>query len=119
MATAGEHCQRLVAVLEEFILSEALLLRAGHFSEARLAQERAGPVVAELARLGAAADEFTRQRLLELLRQRQVTVEWLTGEIDRVESRLRALDETSLRITRLRPVYGTTDAPTESWRRIA
>jgi len=97
---------RLLGALEDLVAQEAALLAGEDYAGMRKAQDRAEPLVAELARLGAAvATPAIRPRLDALLARRRQNLERLTSRIGQVRDALRDAQARQRRIAQVVPAY--------------
>lgn len=99
---------RLLGALEELSVQEARHVTDEDYAAVRQVQERAAPLVTELARLGAgAADAATaRPRLAALLERRQQCQDRLARQIARVREALLCTQAHQRRVAQVAPAYG-------------
>lgn len=98
---------RLLGALEDLVTQEAMQLAGENFEAVRQTQERAAPLVTELARLGRmTAIPAVRPRIEALLARRRQNQERLSGQIQRVREALQGTQAKRLRIAQIAPAYG-------------
>jgi hypothetical protein len=107
METAAQTCARLLAALEDLASQEAASLEARDFTAVVHLQQQAAPLVQMLAEHASEITEpAIRQRVRDFLERRRKTGEWLEEQIALTRDRLRELDASRSRLTRVAPAYG-------------
>lgn len=111
MEDTFERALRLITALEDLARQEGTVLRAGALTDAGLMLEltdRAAPLVQALGALSAAPSlAGLRPRLAELMAVRQRHAGILQSHLLRMQTGLRQINESRIRLARLAPVYGT------------
>jgi hypothetical protein len=107
METPLKTAQRLLVALEDLVSQESVLLRSTNYLEAVTIQERAGPLVHELARLadqpGVAA---LKPRVDALMEIRMESWHYIDANLNRMQQELARIKEARVRLARIAPVYG-------------
>lgn len=106
METAAQFCTRLVGALEELFASESVLVEAGDFSGVAKVQERARPLVLELAARAGEADLLLRERVYEVIAVRTRTQQSIEAQLTATAARLSGNATTQQRVSRVAPAYG-------------
>ena len=100
---------RLLGALEDLAAQEAMQLAGENYAAVRQTQERAEPLVTELARLGGSAvTTALRPRLEALLERRRKNEARLTAQIARVREALALTQTHQRRLAHIAPAYGRT-----------
>jgi len=111
METPLQTAQRLLAALEDLVARESVLLRTTNYLEAVTIQERAGPLVQELARL---ADQpgvdSLKERVAALMAIRMESWHYIDANLDRMQQELARINEARARLGRIAPVYAARGA---------
>ena len=108
---------RLVGALEELVTREAATLAEHDYQAVHEIQQRAAPVVDAIAALGRdIADEIARARVAGLLARRQHSIDALESQLATARAELMAVQESTLRAAKIRPVYGRQQPPNHSGR---
>lgn len=107
METPQQRCARLVAALEDLVDQEVASVRMDDFETVAALQQRAAPIVAELATHGPARISGTvRSRLATVVERREKGVLQMQRRLDDTRKRLEQLDQSSRRAAQIAPVYG-------------
>jgi hypothetical protein len=99
MKSAAETARRLLDALEQFVVQERILLRAGHYAQMAVVQRRATPVLTRLCQLGREPGVAAlRGRVSALLERRRENLSglaerraWLSAARERVAARRQRL----------------------------
>jgi hypothetical protein len=106
METPLQTATRLLTALEDLTAQESVLLRTLDFVDAVALQERAAPLVDQLAVL-AGNPEVARLRgqVAAIVDKRQQSRHFLDAQLARLQSELRRIDEARSRLSRVAPAY--------------
>lgn len=108
METREHAFSRLVRALQTLVEQEAAQIAARDYRGVVKTQQRATPVVARLAELGAsAADADSLVRVAALMVRRQQSQDLLAVQIAQTGEALRRSSESKRRISQIAPAYGT------------
>ena len=106
---------RLLTALEELTAQESILLRTLDFVDAVAIQERAAPLVDQLAALAVYPEVAElRPRVNGMIERRQQSRHFLDAQLGRLQSELRRIDEARSRLCRVAPAYVTVPRLVES-----
>lgn len=109
METPLQIATRLLAALEDITSQESVLLRTLDFVDAVALQERAAPLVDQLAALAKHPDVSTlRRQVSALVDKRQQSRHFLDAQLGRLQSELRRIDEARTRLAKVAPAYVVT-----------
>lgn len=98
---------RLLAVLEDFAARESVLLGTGDIATVRELQERAAPLLDELARLGRSpVSPDAQARVAALLARRLRNQEQVGEQLGHVRAALERTQINLRNVGRIAPVYG-------------
>jgi len=98
---------RLLGALEELASQESMLLAEEDYDGLRRTQDRAAPIVNELARVGSGnVSPALRPRLEALLARRQENLDRLSARIEDVRDALLRTQANQVRVSRIAPAYG-------------
>ena len=115
METPLQTAARLLAALEDLAAQEAVLLRTLDFVDAVAVQERAAPLVDQLAALALHPEVASlRTKVKALVDRRQQSRHFLDAQLSRLQSELRRIDEARSRLSRVAPAYVTATRVMES-----
>jgi hypothetical protein len=111
METPAQRCARLLVALEDLARREALCLDLHDFPAVAQLQRQSAPLVAALVEHGpAVVDDGLRARMAAWLAHRHETDLRLADQIARARDRLRELEASRRRVTRLAPAYSMAEA---------
>lgn len=114
MKTPAASFVRLLGALEDLAAQEDMLLATEDYAAVVRTQERAAPLVDELARLGAAAiTSDLRPRLQALLERRERSQVRLAAQIAQTRDALLRTQSKQRRISQVAPAYGNHGARRE------
>ena len=111
METPLKTATRLLLALEDLVSREAVVLRSTNYLEAVTIQERARPLILELARLAnqpGVAD--LKPRVDALMEQRIASWHYIDANLGRMQDELARINEARVRLARFAPVYGARGA---------
>ena len=115
MEEPAQTARRLLSALEDLASREEVLLHGMDFQGAVTIQERAGPLVVELAKLaerpGVAG---LRSRVMSLVSKRTESWRALEGHLARLQSEMGRIGEARARLARIAPAYGARRFITDS-----
>ncbi len=112
MATPAPACTRILTALEELVMQEAVILKAGDLSAVVEIQSRIEPLVAFLATQGGSAlDADVKSRVTALYKARTHSVAWLNAQMTRNRTELLAISSRQRVIAQVAPAYGAAAAP--------
>lgn len=115
METPIQTATRLLAALEDLTAQEAVLLRTLDFADAVAIQERAEPLIDQLAALAVHPEVAAlRSKVKGVVERRQQSRLFLDAQLGRLQSELRRLDEARTRLARVAPAYVTASPVVES-----
>ena len=98
---------RLVGALDDLVTQEAATLAERDYEAAIKIQDRAEPLVSAIVDLGAVvADAVARARVAGLLARRQHSIDLLESQLATARAELMAVQESTLRVSQIAPVYG-------------
>lgn len=98
---------RLVGALDDLVTREAATLAERDFEGACEIQRRTGPLVDAIAQLGSeVADAVARARVAGLLARRQHSIDFLETQLATAREELMAVQESTMRVNQIAPVYG-------------
>jgi hypothetical protein len=107
MEEPAQTARRLLSALEDLVSREDALLQGMDFQGAVTIQERAGPLVCELARLASMPGVAgLKARVMSLVAKRNESWRALDGHLARLQSELGKVAEARARLARIAPVYG-------------
>ncbi len=107
MDTPRQTAIRLLSALEDLVCCESALLRSMSFDDAVTIQERASPLVHELARLADCPGVASlKPRVAALIERRVESWRLLDGHLARLQSKLGEVHAARSRLARVGPVYG-------------
>jgi len=106
MESLGRSIDRLLGSLETLVDQEAAQVANGDHGGVLRTQQRATPVVARLAELGArTTDAAAHARVVAILAKRQRSQQQLAAQISRVRSELGRAREGQQRLAGIAPLY--------------
>lgn len=106
METPLQTATRLLAALDDLASQESVLLRTLDFVDAVSLQERAAPLVDQLAALANHPEvAVLRSKVTALVDKRQQSRQFLDAELGRLQAELRRIDEARTRLSRVAPAY--------------
>lgn len=115
METILERAARLLSSLEELAAQESVLLRTLDFVDAVAIQERAAPLVEQLALLAAHPEVLVlRPKVAKLIERRQQSRFFLDTQLGKLQSELKRIDEARTRLAKVVPAYAAMPRPVES-----
>ena len=115
METPLQTATRLLTALEDLTAQESVLLRTLDFVDAVAIQERAAPLVDQLAALAIHPEVAElRAKVKGLVDRRQQSRFFLDAQLGRLQSELRRIDEARSRLTKVAPAYMTASRLVES-----
>lgn len=115
METPLQTATRLLVALEDLTAQESVLLRTLDFVDAVAIQERAAPLVDQLAVLATNPEVTTlRAKVKALVERRLQSRHFLDAQLGRLQSELRRIDEARSRLSRVAPAYVTMPRAVES-----
>src|SRR4051812_34215837 len=107
MEAPRQKFNRLVSALDELVTREAATLAEHDFDAAGEIQKRAEPLVEAIADLGSViSDAVARARVAGLMARRQHSIDFLETQLATARDELMAVQESTLRVARIAPVYG-------------
>jgi hypothetical protein len=111
MEAPQQKFNRLVSALDELVTREAATLAEHDYEKVIEIQRSAGPVVDAIAGLGSAiSDDVARARVAGLLARRQHSIDALETQLATARAELMAVQESTLRVAQIAPVYGRPSA---------
>jgi hypothetical protein len=107
MKAPQQKFNRLVGALEELVTHEAAVLAEHDYEAVGDVQRRAQPLVEAIAGMGDdISDAVARARVAGLLARRQHNIDFLECQLATARAELMAVQESSLRASKIAPVYG-------------
>lgn len=107
MEAPRQKFNRLVGALDELVTREAATLAEHDFVAAGEIQKRAEPLVEAIVDLGSViSDAVARARVAGLMARRQHSIDFLETQLATARDELMAVQESTLRVARIAPVYG-------------
>lgn len=115
MEATRQKFNRLVGALDELVTREAATLAEHDYTAVAQIQSSAEPLVAAIADMGSViSDAVARARVAGLLARRQHSIDFLESQLATARSELMAVQESSVRVAKIAPVYGRAPALTRS-----
>jgi hypothetical protein len=115
METPLQTAVRLLGALEDLTAQESVLLRTLDFADAVAIQERAAPLVDQLAVLAVHPEvALLRAKVTGLVERRLQSRHFLDVHLVHLQSELRRIDEARTRLSRVAPAYVTLPRTVES-----
>ena len=109
METPLQTAKRLLTALEDLTAQESILLRTLDYVDAVAIQERAAPLVDQLAALAVHPEvSALNAKVKALVDRRQQSRFFLDAQLGRLQSELRRIDEARTRLARVAPAYVVT-----------
>jgi len=107
MEAPREKFNRLVSALDELVTREAATLAEHDYEKVIEIQRSSAPVVDAIAGLGREiSDDVARARVAGLLARRQHSIDVLETQLATARAELMAVQESTLRVAQIAPVYG-------------
>jgi hypothetical protein len=98
--------------LDELVTREAATLAEHDYTAVVQIQSSAEPLVAAIADMGSViSDAVARARVAGLLARRQHSIDFLESQLATARSELMAVQESTVRVAKIAPVYGRAPAP--------
>ncbi|MEO7597403.1 MAG: hypothetical protein ABIV50_00610 [Opitutus sp.] len=111
MEAPRQKFNRLVSALDDLVTREAATLAEKDYAAVAEIQRSAEPVVAAITDMGSViSDAVARARVAGLLARRQHSLDFIESQLETARSELMAVQESSVRVAKIAPVYGR--APT-------
>jgi len=112
MEAPQQKFNRLVGALDELVTREAATLAEHDYTAVVQIQSSAEPLVAAIADMGSViSDAVARARVAGLLARRQHSIDFLESQLATARSELMAVQESTVRVAKIAPVYGRAPAP--------
>lgn len=112
MSIPAHACTRILSALEELVMQEAVILRAGDLAAVVDIQSRIEPLVVFLAAQGESGlDADVKARVSALYASRTHSVAWLNAQMACNRAELHALSSRQRVIAQVAPAYRTGAAP--------
>ena len=112
MEAPRQRFDRLVGALDDLVTREAATLAEKDYVAVAEIQRSAEPVVAAIADMGSViADAVARARVASLLARRQHSIDFIESQLATARSELMAVQESSVRVAKIAPVYGRAPTP--------
>lgn len=112
MEAPHKRFNRLVSALDDLVTREAATIAEKDYAAVAEIQRSAEPVVEAIADMGSIiSDAVARARVAGLLARRQHSIDFLESQLATARSELMAVQESSVRVAKIAPVYGRAPAP--------